>query len=226
MRNLLWSLVAAAALLLTSCLDIVEEVTLNKDGSGKYQMSMDMSEMMQMMMTYMPDSIKETMDEKDMMDSLATMSNSQEMDSVVEVLEAIEGISNAENRMEGFVMIISYDFTNIESLNLASSQGAFTAKQGIKPASYTWKKGRFGRTYNTAELGGDDETEEAMAMAKMMMQDATFTTVYNFPGKVKKFSNEDAQLENGKRTIRLTTSFGEILDDPALMSNEIQFKSK
>lgn len=226
MRNLLWSLVAAAALLLTSCLDIVEEVTLNKDGSGKYKMSMDMSEMMQMMMTYMPDSIKETMDEKDMMDSLATMSNSQEMDSVVEVLEAIEGISNAENKMEGFVMIISYDFANIESLNLASSQGAFTAKQGIKPASYTWKKGRFGRTYNKADLAGDEETEEAMAMAKMMMQDATFTTLYNFPGKVKKFSNEDAQLENGKRTLRLETSFGEILDDPALMSNEIQFKSK
>lgn len=226
MRNLLWVLVATAAMLLTSCLDIVEEITLKSDGSGKYKMSMDMSEMMQMMMTYMPDSVKDTMDEKDMMDSLANMSSSQEMDSVVEVLEGIEGISNAENKMEGFVMIISYDFANIESLNLASSQGSFTAKQGIKPASYTWKKGRFGRTYNMAELGEDEETEEAMAMAKMMMQDATFTTVYNLPGKVKKFSNEDAQLENGKRTLRLETSFGEILDDPALMSNEIQFKSR
>lgn len=225
MKKLTFSLLTIAALTFTACLDIVEEITLKADGSGKYAMSMDMSQMMEMMMAYMPDSVKETMDEQTMMDSLATMTNSQEMDSIADVLNNMKGISNAETHMDGFVMIFSYDFTNAEALNQASSQSSFTAQQGLKQANYTWKKGVFARNFNKVDLG-DDESDETMAMAKMMMQEATFTTVYNLPGPVKTTSNSGSKLSNGKKTVTVNRTFGEIFDDPELMSNEIKFKSK
>jgi hypothetical protein len=227
MKKIILSLLAAATLTLTACLDIVEEITLNADGSGKYAMSMDMSQMMQMMVAYMPDSVKETMDENAMMDSLANMTGGQEMDSVVNALNEMQGISHAESHMDGFVMVFSYDFANVEALNQAASQNSFTAQQGLKPANYVWKKGVFSRKFNKVDLGtGDEDTDETMAMAKMMMQEAKFKTVYNFPGAVKKASNSAAELSNGKKTVTVERTFGEIFDDPELMSNEIKFKSK
>lgn len=227
MKKLILGLLTVAALTFTACLDIVEEITLKADGSGQYAMSMDMSQMMQMMMMYMPDSVKENMDEQTMLDSLATMTNSQEMDSIADVLNAMDGISKAETHMEGFVMVFSYDFDNVDALNQAANQNSFTAQQGLKSANYSWKKGSFSRGFNKLDLdSGDAEADEAMAMAKMMMQDATFTSIYNFPGAVKKVSNSAAALSNGKKTVTLERTFGEIFDDPGMMSNEIKFKSK
>ncbi len=227
MKKLFLSLLTAAALTFTACLDIVEEITLKADGSGQYAMSVDMAEMMQMMLTFMPDSVKENMDEQTLMDSLAGITNTQEMDSIADVLNAMDGISNAATRMEGFVMVISYDFANVDALNEAATQNSFTSQQGIQPASYSWKKGVFSRTFNKMDLsGGDEEMDENMAMAKMMMQEATFTTVYNLPGPAKKVANGDAVLSNGKKTVTLERPLVEIMDDPEGMSNEIKFKAK
>ena len=225
MKKLCLSLLAAAALTFTACLDIVEEITLKADGSGQYVMSVDMAEMMQMMMAFMPDSVKENMDEQTMMDSLSAMTNTQEMDSIADVLNAMNGISRATSRMEGFVMVISYDFANVDALNEAATQNSFTSQQGLRPANYSWKKGVFARSFNKMDFGSDEDAED-MAMAKMMMKEATFTTVYNLPGEVKKVTNSEARLSNGKKTVVLERSLGEIFDKPELMSNEIKFKAK
>lgn len=46
MKKWMFLLVFTCSLFLTSCINILEEVFLNRDGSGKYSLTMDMSEMM------------------------------------------------------------------------------------------------------------------------------------------------------------------------------------
>jgi len=46
MKKWMFLLVCSCSLFLTSCIDILEEIYLNRDGSGKYTITMDMSAMM------------------------------------------------------------------------------------------------------------------------------------------------------------------------------------
>ena len=45
LKKLLFFMCAAAMLTLTGCFEMVEEVYLNRDGSGKYLISIDMSDL-------------------------------------------------------------------------------------------------------------------------------------------------------------------------------------
>jgi len=54
------------------------------------------------------------------------------------------------------------------------------------------------------------EGEEA-AMAQMMMADAKYRVIYNFPGKVKKSSNDLSELSNGGKTLTMEAGLMEYL---------------
>ncbi len=67
---------------------------------------------------------------------------------------------------------------------------------------------------------------QAMEMMEMMMGDATYTTIYNFPGKIKKSTNKEASDSNGNKTITVKAKFLDLLDDPSILDNTIKYKKK
>lgn len=233
MKRILVYLLSICLFGMVSCLDIEEEITINSDGSGMYEMRMDMTEAVKMMMAMAPDSVKEEgMTEDDVLQALAdSQGASEEMAAALEELNAKDGISNAQQSLEGGVFTMSYNFKNFatlsEALNQAGEGGGFENPLGIKQPVFSGKKGVFSRSQGTGDKEDmDPEMEQTMEMMEMMMGDATYTTIYNFPGKIKKATNKEASYSNGNKTISVKAKFLDLLDDPGLLDNTIKYKNK
>jgi hypothetical protein len=198
--------VLLSALFLSGCINITEEIFLEKDGSGKYLMTLDMEkmqEMLEMFKTLSPDSTQT----KDL--------NMSAMDSIQNTmgdLASIPGITEYKKEKKGNTYLFSFRFKDVKALNDAMKKR--NEKQVDKGDMYSYSPGNFSFNDTTAfglndamnELNkeaGSDSTQAAMEMFKGMMGDMTYTTIYHFPGRVLNYSNKDAKLDTDGKTLRL-----------------------
>ncbi|MEM6806468.1 MAG: hypothetical protein AAF696_34030, partial [Bacteroidota bacterium] len=179
------------------------------------------------------DSVKEEgMTEDDILQAMAdSQGASEEMEAALEELNGKEGISNAQQNLEGGVFTMSYNFRDFETLSSAMEQsaegGGMSNPLGISQPVFSGKKGLFSRSQGAEGAEDmDDETAQAMEMMEMMMGDATYTTIYNFPGKIKKASNKEGSYSNGNKTITVKAKFLDLIDDPSILDNTIKYKKK
>ena len=133
------------ATFMTSCLHIVEEVDVKKNGSGTYTMKLDMSEMKSMMDMFKgmegmseaeenivveedDDEVRDIVverDEEDDHDNSNPMGDAdpskigEEFTNVSETLKLVKGLTNVEsiNDTAAFIFGYTFDFQDIESLN-------------------------------------------------------------------------------------------------------------
>ena len=210
----------------TACLELEEEISLNKDGSGTYSMTIDMNEMMEMLQGLLSEEqLAETGGGMGQMDST--------MESTAETLRSTDGISNVRHKTENYRYSLSYDFSNIDVLNSTSSS-SFGSQLNLGMGSdederYEWSPKTFERLpislENLLDEAGE-ENEQAIEMAKMMLGDASYKMIYHMPGKVKKISNDQAELSEDKKTVTLSVPLIELMEGEANLGNKIKFKKK
>lgn len=231
MKKIISYLLSICLFGMVSCLDIEEEITINGDGSGLYEMRMDMREAVKMMMAMAPDSVKEEgMNEDDILQALADQQGaSEEMQAALEELNGKDGISNAQQTLENGIFTMSYNFRDFTTLSnsLKQGEGGFENPLGISQPMFSGKKGLFARSQSAeGESDMSSEMEQSMEMMQMMMGDATYSTIYNFPGKIKKATNKNASYSNGNKTITVKAKFLDLIDDPSILNNSIKYKKK
>jgi hypothetical protein len=104
-----WILLVSFILFLSGCINITEELFLEKDGSGKYVTTINMEklqEMMELMKTYAPDSLQENDLSTVMQDSIQTMIND---------LSKIPGITEVKNENpDKSTIVVSFRFKDIK----------------------------------------------------------------------------------------------------------------
>ncbi|GAB4414945.1 MAG: hypothetical protein OHK0039_23160 [Bacteroidia bacterium] len=208
--------------LTTACFDIEEELSLKRNGSGEYRITLDMTRAAEMMKGFMT---AEQLAESDMFDSMDSSIQAQAAN-----LRSVEGISNVRHQSDGYRYTLAYDFASVEALNTASASGLGMGEMEPISSSGT-SYALSGKTFEriAADVSGmfdnmDEEQQEAMQMARMMMADANYKIIYHMPGKVRKMTNESATLTDGKKTVVLDAGFLDILDGKVLMGNKVVFK--
>jgi len=204
MKKIVFALLSV--LFLSGCINITEEVFLEKDGSGKYQMTLDMEkmqEMLDMFKSFSPDSTQS----KDLdMASMDSIQNS------MGDIASVPGISEFKKEKKGNTYEFSFRFKDVKALNDAMKKR--NDKQVQKGDMYSYSPGNFSFNDTTAfglndamkEMNGEtgtDSVQAAMEMFKGMMGDMTYTTIYHFPGKVLNYTNKDAKLEADGKTLKL-----------------------
>ncbi len=209
------------ATFMSGCFDIEEKMSLNKDGSGTYQMKIDMTEFGEMMAS---------MGAGDNNEFIESMDSTMRV--TAEELRGASGISNVMTKSEDFIITLSYDFKNIEAVNEAqtSMNGESPMMGGGSTSAFKLdtRKRIFTRmapdmSDALGEMGGE---EESMEMAKMMLKDATYTMTYKFPGRVKKMTNKDAIIQEDEKTVVLETSFLDLIEERAEVNNEITYRRR
>ncbi len=191
------------SLLLQSCFEIKEIVTINKDGSGTFTMSIDMSEVKAMLESFS--------------DGEETGSPLGEMEKEYEAtkfkLEVVEGISNIKftTGNDGYVITTSFDFADIDALN-----GGMTVVYedevgfGATTEYYKLKGKNFERTsaHNMldelkGEMDSDEFGDEDIDMAELFA-DVAYVNVVTFTGrKIKKTSTEAIEVSEDGSTMTL-----------------------
>lgn len=192
------------SLLLQSCFEIKEIVRINKDGSGTFSMSIDMSGVKAMM-----EGLSEG--EDDTGSPLAEME--KEYDATKSKLEVIEGISNIQflTENDGYEITTSFDFADVDALNKGmnvvyedeNEYGEFTEY-------YKFKRRNFERTsaHNMldelkGEMGSDDLGGGDIDMAEIF-SDVAYVNIVEFNGrKIKKTSSKDIEISEDGSSMTL-----------------------
>lgn len=218
-------LLAVAALALSSCLHIIEEVTFRDSGKGSYKMLMDMSEvkgMMEMMKGMAPaDSTGGgsgdmgmpalgggEMSEmgKGLSDAAASLKNVQGITNVVEL-----------NDTTNFKFGYTFDFADVTALNRALKIINKEKYQSKDEEIYKFSGKSFERLGGgdigaemkkaMSENEGDSEEEAGMGMdmVKNFFGDMSYKQIYHFPDReIKKQNNAVGEVSEDKHTLTIT----------------------
>jgi hypothetical protein len=206
-------LFAALVFTATGCLDILEEITFNKDGSGTYVTAYDISELV---------------DTYDMLDTTGKGRKDLErtLDSTFEVLKKktarINGVSAVSiDKSKKNVTKLRLNFTNITVLNKVLNQDK---KLASEMNLYSQSKGRLSRKASgvSSWLGGNSEEDDDEMMSSVLSE-MKYRIIYHLPKRVKKMTNEDATLSNDKKTVTLEVSHKEVKENTKTLANEIKF---
>jgi hypothetical protein len=206
-------LFAALVFTATGCLDILEEITFNKDGSGTYVTAYDISELV---------------DTYDMLDTTGKGRKDLErtLDSTFEVLKKktarINGVSAVSiDKSKKNVTKLRLNFTNITVLNKVLNQDK---KLASEMNLYSQSKGRLSRKASgvSSWLGGNSEEDDDEMMSSVLSE-MKYRIIYHLPKRVKKMTNEDATLSNDKKTVTLEVSHKEVKENNKTLANEIKF---
>lgn len=222
-KNLFLAVLAVGSMMLTGCLHIIEEVTFNKNGSGTYKMTLDMSEikgMMDMLKTMTPDSAQTD-------SSGLAITPAQDNSSMSQMGEQLSGVANSLKGVAGIEKVVevndtatfqfgyTFEFASVEALNRAmkiinKEKYDNKVEEVFKFSGKSFERlgaGDMGEQIKTALAEGDGESEDmgGADMMKTFFADMTYKQIYNFPDRtVKKSSNELSEMSNDGHTLTIT----------------------
>lgn len=240
--NLLVLLLALFSL--QSCFDVVENMKVNKNGSGTYELTYDLSSVMANGM--MKEMLKESMQSEEGPFANMMVDGAVEMDTVIQlkdsplaeemegdVPEVMKKAKMAMNMSESqgvFKIVLSLDFDKVAEIadfykllqETGEDQQGFGA---MMPSNGLFQLNGKTLTRQAMDVSAASEAmgdDESMAMMKMMMAGATYTTIYEFPKKVKSTTIPDAEV--GKKTVTVTRDFLKIMEGKGDLAGKIKFK--
>lgn len=235
---------AFCLLSMTSCINLIEELTLNKDGSGKYAITFDMSGM------FSDPMMKGMIEEMVKQEGGIQQNPFSDMDTIIYFKDAPAEkkaqlsnpefwnkawmkmhVSEADKKM---VATINLDFDKIEDVDYFYKNLDKVGGDGNIGNGFMFGSGGFlpkGALFNLSgkqlsrlpieRPGGAMEGEE-MQFAKMFFAAAKYTTIYNLPGKVKKSSIPNSKVSGNKVTAEY--SFLDLMEGKAKAEGDIKFK--
>lgn len=232
---------------------------LNKDGSGKYTMTIDMSALMEsstremlkgfaqeegadmpeddappmetdtmIMFKDLPADMRGDLSRPEFYDKVSMKMVASESKEIMKVSFSLD-FDNADD--------IDYFLKNMDKLlasaedvdNPLSAMGSGGMMGGVVPSVgkdyrlFDISK-KLLKRYKAPAPAENLEEDENMAMMKMFMTGAEYTTVYHFPGKVKSATNPNAQIDG--KTVTIKGDLLEMMEGKTDMSTVVKFKKK
>jgi hypothetical protein len=249
MKKTLVAVMLAAAFLTTSCISIIEELILNKDGSGTFTYTIDLGGLMEMgifdqMRAMNEESENAEVQEAIEVDTVVSMYATQEASGTLGNFEDPDFWKKvtlktvlSESKKIGTIAFelkfedtkeIDYFMKNLAKVLETDETAGAIAKLGIigsasgSPYSFSKKSVERQKQPVSQELT-DAMNEEGAEMYKMMMTGGEYITIYNLPKKAKKVSNKNATLSDDKQKVTLKVDLLEYLEGKADLSNEVKY---
>ncbi|KYG80996.1 hypothetical protein MB14_14530 [Roseivirga ehrenbergii] len=175
-----------------------------RDGSGTYSMTVDMSEMAEMMNSLggADEEVIKIMDEIEV--------SFEEKNTR---MEAIAGVSNwrKEFDQEKLKYTVLFDFTNVDALNQGMSE-FYRDSTEVGPTKLTTFFTQNGKTFERTDFNGtidnfkkelemEEDEELDLEMAAIMFGDAAYKQIIEFDTKIKSVSNDEYELSEDNRSV-------------------------
>jgi len=239
---------ALSLLLFTSC-QITEEITFQEDGSGTYNLKIDMGQMLAMTkeMNKNKDSLQpeKKPEKKDTImkfsdifkknkDSIKRLTK-EERELLAALKDAYIQINMDEAKSQMLMQYVvpfkkTEDLNNINeklqklnSLNKKKQKGAndFEKLFNNEKVSYVFNKRTFRRIV-TPETNKKKDSVQDQGFKKML--DAfQFRMVYHFPYKIKSVSYKDALIKADGKTLIIEVPMDKLAENPKLLDFEVKF---
>ncbi|MEH3114683.1 hypothetical protein [Pedobacter terrae] len=206
--------------LLSSCFEVIEEISMKNDGTGDIVLTINLSQSKTKVASVM------------LLDSVqgykvpSKQKIQQELNEAVAYLRKSEGISNVKSTsdFDNYIAAISFSFKDVSNINNITKN--ILARQKIKAANtsfYAYNKATktFSRKY---QVTGTAKTEfnKLKAKDKAVFNGATYTSIYRFESVVTSSSNPASNISKSKKAVMLKSSITDLINGKVNVSNNIQ----
>lgn len=205
---------------LSSCFEVIEEITLHKDGTGEVTLTVNLSQSKTKVASIL------LMDKVNGYKVPKRPEIQKELDNAVAYLRKQPGISNVRStsNFTDYIGTLSFSFKEVANINSITKN--LLAQNGVKAtniSTYSYNKatGAFARTYRYLP---DTKT----AYSKLRKEDqeifrtASYTSIYHFDQAIMANSNTAARISKSGRAIMQRTAVPEIINGSANLSYIIQ----
>lgn len=220
MRYFLYVFFFCLAFIFTGCFEVVEEITLNDDGSGAITMTVNISRSKTKLKSIM------------LMDSINNYKVptrediTENMNKMVKEIESINGVSNVTQvvNFEDFIFSVSCDFTNVDVLNDVithfSSEG-ITDRVTSKQFSYNKANKVFKRNY---DFNLSEEIKKVRQKDREILDEASVTTIYRFESAIASADNAESRIAGNKKAVMLKINVPDMINNSKNIKNTITLK--
>lgn len=246
MKAFLWILLGVSTIL-TGC-QFTESMVLNEDGSGRMELSVDLSEIMAMSDEFAKDSSMVKQDTiiafrdilREKKDSIAKLPKKEQKRLQRMENYKIHMMSDPETKK--FVVDIFTDFTKVDEANelmkgfdLSSdympggssgskNDDSDTNEEEVIGVAYSYAKGVFKRDAFIKDPKMHQQQLDSMQQTASFLSGITYKINYTFPRKVKSASVQDATLSLDGKTLQFERNFLEYFKNPDVMDLEVELE--
>ncbi len=203
---------------LTSCIELLDDITINSDGTGKFKYTINLS------------SSKTEVNSILSLDSL----DGQKVPKIPELKQKIAefektissqpGISNVkiESNWDDLIFKFSCDFNNLHNLQTAFKETLKSMKSGLflnTETEWVYLSGNclvrdIPDLVNTKLSSSIYIKEEELKLGK-------YTSITRFDKEISTFENTSTQLSKNKRAVMVQTDLKTLLDNPYKLNDKI-----
>jgi archaellin len=203
---------------LTSCFEVIEDITFKKDGSGTFKFIINLSQSKSEVNSLMKlDSASGYKIPR--VNDINTI-----LDQVTRTLKTTEGISNVnlKRNYTDWIFELKMDFKNTQSLDAAVTN-LYADLSGGREIEYKNTINYANNTFTRdVQLPDEDAKKEInKPVGKRIFASAKFTTIYRFEKEVSKQTNAKAKVSASKKAVMLQGNVLNLLNGKEPINNTI-----
>ncbi len=206
---------------MVSCFDIIEDITINDDGSGKIFFALNLSKSKTKLKSIMLlDSINgnKVPSENDINKHITDLKSK---------ISKINGVSNVKKstNFKDYIFSLSCNFTSVNVLNnIISNLGSASEAKLIKNNKhFTYNKATrtFSRNYHYDIA---KEFKKVKSKDREIFDGAAVTTIYRFESGIASVKNKDSRISKNKTAVFLQVKTKDIINNKKNIKNTIQLQ--
>lgn len=194
----------------TSCIQIIEDITINNDGSGRVKYTINASESKSRIDAVMLlDSVKNF--------KVPTLNEFRiQLNKLKSELVSIEGVKSVNYVFDETQFKISFtiDFTNVEVLTGIQNK---LIKENEQKIEYSFSNKSFKKEVNVLSQNINIKEVEDIGSAN-------FIGIVRFDKEIENVSNSNSKISGNHKAVMTKISLSELLSNPQLINNQILIK--
>jgi len=218
MRTTAYLLLFSILILFSSCFEIIEQVFLKNDGSGNFQLVLNMSK------------------SKTRLNSIIKMKtiNGRDVPSKDEIKRKIadvektvaktSGISNVKTTVDfnNYIMGISFNFNKVTQVNDAVKNVYLKENDKGKAAQKVYDYNAAANLFTRLNLFSVKDDYKKLSNAdKEVFATANYTSIFKFEGTVASASNKETKISPSKKAVMLKLNALDIIMEKKSIENKI-----
>ena len=204
---------------LSSCVEIIDDISINGDGTGTFKYTVNLSSSKVKINSILA---LDSLDGKKV-PSIADIK--LRINSIVESLEKKDGISNVEfeGNYDDYLFKLTCDFSSLKELQDAVKDIVREENGGenLPELNHEWislDENALARSIPQISI---QKTNEIKNSEKVLLKEGTYTSISRFDTEVLSFSNDNATLSKNKKAVMVRTDSYSLTQNPQLLDNTI-----
>lgn len=207
---------------LSSCIEILDDITFNPDGSGEFNYTINLSSSKLKINSILA---LDSLDGKKVPSKLEIQEKVSDLIGVLNCQEGIKGVT-LEDNYDNYIFKVSLHFDNVESLLNAFKE---TMKaSGNAAEEYVSNDNWVSWDGVTLIRQIPDLSSFKFRLVKNedqeLMRNGMYTSISRFDSTVEKIENPSAILAKNNKAVMLRSSLFDVFGNPSIMNNTISVK--